>query len=63
MAEEPMGLTIAEKFFGLLIILIGAILFYVTYTNFESLVYPLIFLVAGSALIGIGIILVISKPE
>jgi hypothetical protein len=63
MAEEPVGLTIAEKFFGLLIILIGSIIFYVTYTNFKSLVNPFIFLVVGSALIGLGVILVLSRAE
>ena len=63
MAEEPVGLTIAEKFFGLLIILTGAIIFYVTYTNFRILLYPLIFLVVSSALIGLGVILVLSRAE
>lgn len=63
MAEEPVGLTIAEKFFGLLIILIGSIIFYVTYTNLKSLVHPFIFLVIGSGLIGLGIILVLSRAE
>jgi hypothetical protein len=63
MAEQPVGLTIAEKFFGLLIILIGAIIFYVTYTNFKSVVHPFIFLVVGSALIGLGVILVLSRAE
>jgi len=63
MAEEPVGLTIAEKFFGLLIILAGAIIFYVTYTNFKSVIHPFIFLVVSSALIGLGVILVLSRPE
>jgi len=63
MAEEPVGLTIAEKFFGLLIILVGTIIFYVTYTNFKSVIHPFIFLAVGSALIGLGVILVLSRPE
>jgi len=63
MAEEPVGLTIAEKFFGLLIILVGTIIFYVTYTNLKSVIHPFIFLVVGSALIGLGVILVLSRPE
>jgi len=63
MAEEPVGLTVAEKFFGLLIIIIGAVIFYVTYTNFQSIIHPLIFLVVGSALIGLGVILVLSRAE
>ena len=64
MAEAPMGLTIAEKFFGLLIIILGAIIFYVTAsTNFNSMINTFIFLVVGSALIGLGIILVLSRTE
>ncbi len=63
MAEQPVGLTIAEKFFGLLIIIIGAIIFYVTSTNLKSLINPFIFLAVGSALIGLGLILVISRPD
>jgi len=64
MAEEPVGLTIAEKFFGLLIIILGTIIFYVTtYTNFKSVINIFIFLVVGSALIGLGIILVLSRTE
>jgi len=64
MAEAPVGLTIAEKFFGLLIIVLGAIIFYVTtFTNFESVINLFIFLVVGSALIGLGVILVLSRSE
>jgi len=63
MAEEPIGLTAAEKFFGLLIAIIGVIIFYVTYTNLESIIHPFIFLAVGSALIGLGVILVLSRPE
>lgn len=64
MAEAPVGLTIAEKFFGLLIIVLGAIIFYVTtFTNFENAINLFIFLVVGSALIGLGVILVLSRAE
>ena len=64
MAEAPTGITIAEKFFGLLIIILGAIIFYVTAsTNFNSMINTFIFLVAGSALIGLGVILVLSRTE
>ena len=64
--EKPMGLTIAEKFFGLLVILIGAITVYLTYTNPPgSIVAPFsgIFIAAGIALIAIGIFLVLAKTE
>jgi hypothetical protein len=63
MAEEPLGLKVTEKFFGLLIILVGAILFYVTYTNIESLVYPTIFIALGAALIVVGILMVLTRTE
>jgi len=64
--EKPMGLTIAEKFFGLLVILIGVITVYFTYTNPpEGIVAPFsgIFIAGGIALIAIGIFLVLAKAE
>jgi len=63
MAEEPLGLKVTEKFFGLLIILIGVIVFYVTYTNIEGLVYPVIFLALGVALIVLGVLMVLARIE
>jgi hypothetical protein len=63
MAEEPLGLKVTEKFFGLLLILVGAIVFYVTYTNIESLVYPVIFIALGAALMVLGIIMVLARTE
>jgi nicotinamide riboside transporter PnuC len=66
MAEEPIGLKVSEKFFGLLIILVGAIIFYVTYTNIESLrphAHPVIFLAVGVALIALGILMVLARAE
>ena len=64
--EKPIGLTIAEKFFGLLVLLIGAITVYVTYNNPPGdIVAPFssIFIAAGLALIAIGIFLVLAKTE
>jgi len=63
MAEEPFGLKVTEKFFGLLIILIGVIVFYVTYTNIESLVYPVIFITLSAALIVLGILMILVRTE
>jgi hypothetical protein len=63
MAEEPLGLKLTEKFFGLLIILVGAIIFYVTYTNIKSLVYPVIFIALGAALIVVGVLMVLARTE
>jgi len=62
--EAPLGLTIMEKLVGLFIMLIGIIIFYVTYTNISSIgSHPIIFLVAGLILIGLGIVMLIAKTE
>lgn len=62
--EAPLGLTIMEKLVGLLLMLIGIILFYVTYTSLSSIgSYPIIFLVAGLILIGLGIVMLTAKTE
>lgn len=62
--EAPIGLTIMEKLLGLLIIIVGFITFYVTYTNIASIgSEPTLFLALGIALIVIGIFLVIAKAE
>jgi len=64
--EKPIGLAVAEKFFGLLLVLIGAVTAYVTYNNPPGgLVAPFsfIFVAGGFALIVIGILLVLAKAE
>ena len=62
--EAPLGLTIMEKLIGFFIMLIGIIIFYVTYTNISSIgSHPIIFLVAGLILIGLGIVMLIAKAE
>lgn len=62
--KAPIGLAVAEKFFGLLIILIGVIAIYVTYTNIGSVgSYPGIFILAGFALIAFGVFLILVKAE
>jgi len=63
LSEAPIGLTIVEKLVGLLMITIGAITFYVTYTNLSSAVNPAMFLAAGVVLIVLGIFLVLAKAE
>lgn len=67
MSEEVgTGLTIAEKLSGLIVILIGAITIYFTYTSPPSeYVKPFcgIFLVAGFVLIAVGIVLVLARAE
>ena len=64
--EKPIGLAIAEKFFGLLVILIGALTVNFTYNDPpEDIVAPfaVIFIAAGIALIAICIFLVLAKTE
>jgi len=64
--EAPTGLSIAEKFVGLLTIIIGAIAIYVTYTNppaGQIARFSSIFIAVGFALIALGIFLVLAKAE
>lgn len=62
--EAPLGLTVMEKLIGFFIMLIGVIIFYVTYTNLSNIgSYPIAFLVAGLILIGLGIVMLIAKTE
>ena len=58
--EESMGFTIVEKFFALLIILIGALVIYNVSIS-PDLVYPLLFSVGGLALVVLGIIMILVK--
>ncbi len=63
-SKAPVGLTIMEKLIGLIMIAVGAITFYATYTNLASLpVDPLIFLATGIILIVVGILLLIARTE
>ncbi|MEA2090297.1 MAG: hypothetical protein U9O89_06035 [Thermoproteota archaeon] len=66
--EASTGLAIAEKFFGLIIILIGALVTYFTYVSLEALSkmfgeFSGIFFVSGLALIAIGVLLLLAKAE
>ena len=63
-AKAPIGLTIMEKIIGLLMIVIGTLTAYVTYTDLGRLGLNLmLFLAAGIALILIGFFLVTVKVE
>jgi len=60
------GLAVAEKFLGLLIIIIGAIMIYVTYTNPPTqpvAAYSGIFMAASILLIALGVLLILAKAE
>ena len=70
--EEPVGLKIGEKFFGLLIIFIGFVIFYFAYTSYSALssivpnlptIVPGAFLFASVTIIVIGVLFIIAKEE
>jgi len=62
--EAPVGLTFMEKLIGLLMIAVGALWFYTTYTSIVSLdPSDVLFLGVASALIILGIVLFIAKAE
>jgi len=62
--EAPIGLSFMEKLMGLLMIAVGALWFYTTYTNLGSLdPTNAIFLGIALALIILGIVLLIAKIE
>jgi len=64
--EKPIGLAFAEKFFGLILVLIGAVTAYITYSNppgGETAPFSFVFIAGGFALIAIGILLVLAKAE
>jgi len=62
--EAPMGLTFMEKLIGLLMIAVGALWFYTTYTSIGSLdPSDVLFLGVASALIILGIVLFLAKAE
>jgi len=65
--EAPVGLTFMEKLIGLLLIVVGALWFYTTYTNIGSLEPmnpgPIMFLGGALAIIILGIILFIAKSK
>jgi len=62
-SEAPAGLTIMEKLMGILIIMVGSLWFYVTYTNMSSFPVPTLLLGAAVVLIILGIILLTARFE
>ncbi len=67
MSEEvPAGLLITEKIFGIILIIIGAFVTYITATGpptGDPGMFSSIFIVVGVVILGIGILLVIAKNE
>jgi len=62
--EAPVGLSFMEKLIGLLLITVGALWFYTTYTNIGSLEpQSTMFLGAALVMIFLGIVLFIAKSK
>jgi preprotein translocase subunit SecY len=65
MSEEGgLGLTVAEKFFGLILLIIGALATYYTFTSTQTLRdYTGFFGFLSIIVLALGIILVTAKTE
>jgi len=67
MSEEfPAGVFVAEKLFGAILIIIGAVVTYFTSTSpptGDAGIFSSLFIIAGIILLGIGILLVLAKTE
>lgn len=67
MSEEvPTGLLVAEKLFGVIFIIIGAVFTYltaITPPTGDAGMFSSIFIVVGIVILGIGILLLIAKNE
>lgn len=66
--EAPEGLVIAEKFFGILAIIVGVFTIYYTYVSIGEIAaeitsYPEIFMLIGFVIVAVGVLLVLAKPE
>jgi hypothetical protein len=65
MSEEGgFGITLAEKFFGLLLVIIGAIAMYYTFTSVSTLgAYTGFFGFLSTIILVLGIVLITAKTE
>ena len=67
MSEKiPAGLLLVEKVFGLILIVIGAVVVYFTFTSppiGDAGTFSSFFSIAGIIVLGIGILLVLAKHE
>jgi len=70
--EEPVGIKVGEKFFGLLTIFVGFIVFYFAITSFANLsdvvtalpfIVPGIFLCFGAFLMIVGVLLILARHD
>ncbi|MCW4055863.1 MAG: hypothetical protein NWE82_03660 [Candidatus Bathyarchaeota archaeon] len=60
--EDSTWFTIAEKFFGLLVILIGAIIVYAAVTS-SDVMFSAIFATSGLSLIIVGAFMFLAKAK
>ncbi|MEM2911327.1 MAG: hypothetical protein QW146_02330 [Candidatus Bathyarchaeia archaeon] len=65
MSEEGgFGITVAEKFFGLLLLIVGAVATYFTLTSSQALgAYTGFFSFLSLILLALGLFLIIAKTE
>jgi hypothetical protein len=65
MSEEgSFGLTAAEKFFGLILLIVGALFTYFTFTSTQALGgYSGFFGFLSAVIIALGLFLIIAKTE
>jgi len=66
--QMPIGLIVAEKLFGLLTLIVGALLVYFTFTSPPEsggrvVEYSFVFIIAGLALVIFGIFLLLARAE
>jgi len=66
--QVPIGLMVAEKFFGLLTLIIGALLVYFTFTSppesgGQVANFSFVFIIAGLALVIFGLFLLLARVE
>ncbi|MFW6110754.1 MAG: hypothetical protein ACOC6H_01825 [Thermoproteota archaeon] len=62
--EVGFGLMLAEKFFGLILLVVGALFSFYTITSMEALGdFTGFFGVLSIAFLGIGLMLIIAKTE
>ena len=59
----PVGLTIMEKLIALVLIAVGALTFYSTFTNIGSTINPVFFYAAGLVLVVLGIVLLTANTD
>jgi len=65
MSEEGgFGITVAEKFFGLILIIVGALATYFTFTSTQALgIYTGFFGFLSIVILAVGLFLIIAKAE